>query len=106
MEYRPAEQPEVTEKTLYVTEVDVDTARFIIEIDRIEGRPSDEATLRIANARPARTTEAAKDKVLRVSGADVDIARLIIEMNQLDGRPTDEATWRIANAKSAPEQEQ
>lgn len=86
--------------------MDVDTARLIIEIDRIEGRPSDQTTLRIANARPARTTEAAKDKVLRVSGADVDIARLIIEMNQLDGRPTDEATWRIANAKSAPEQEQ
>lgn len=44
-------------KVLLVSDADIDMARTIVEIDRIEGRQTDDATLRIANATSARSSD-------------------------------------------------
>lgn len=54
MEYQPPATPTEPEKSvLYVTDVDIDIARLIVRIDKIDGRNTPEATLKVANAKSA-----------------------------------------------------
>ncbi len=54
MEHQPLATPAEPEKSvLEVSDADIDIARLIIKMNEIEGRTTDEATLKVANAKPA-----------------------------------------------------
>ncbi len=54
MEYQPPATPTEPEKSvLYVTDTDIDMARLIAIIDKMDDRETPEATLKVANAKSA-----------------------------------------------------